>query len=148
MSQIYILTLQYGKYYVGKSIDPIKHYQEHLNKVGSWTRLNSPASLIEMRPEQSPLDEDTVTKEYMFKYGIDNVRGGSYVTVKLSAAQRRALQTEFWSAKGLCTRCGTAGHFVKDCYAHVEEEYEEEESEEEESEEEEVVSAADESLTL
>ena len=137
MSQIYILKLQHGKYYVGKSADAVKRYQDHLNGAGSsWTRLHNPVSLLETRPERSPLDEDTVTKEYMFKYGIDNVRGGSYVTTELSAAQRTALQTEFWSARGLCTRCGRAGHFIKDCYAHVEEESEEEESEEEESEEE------------
>jgi predicted GIY-YIG superfamily endonuclease len=137
MSQIYILKLQHGKYYVGKSADAVKRYQEHLNGTGSsWTRLHIPVSLLETRPERSPLDEDTVTKECMFKYGIDNVRGGSYVTTELSAAQHTALQTEFRSARGLCTRCGRSGHFVKDCYAHVEEEESEEESEEEESEEE------------
>ena len=127
MAQIYVLKLEHGKYYIGKSADAVKRYQEHLAGAGSsWTRLHNPVSLLETRPERSPLDEDTVTKEYMFKYGIDNVRGGSYVTTELSAAQHTALQTEFRSARGLCTRCGNAGHFVKDCYAHVEEESEEE----------------------
>jgi cellular nucleic acid-binding protein len=125
---IYILKLQHGKYYVGKSVDPIKRYQEHLAGAGSsWTRLHNPVSLLETRPERSPLDEDTVTKEYMFKYGIDNVRGGSYVTTELSAAQHTALQTEFRSARGLCTRCGQSGHFVKDCCTDEEESESEEE---------------------
>ena len=133
MSQIYILKLQHGKYYVGKSVDPIKRYQEHLNGTGSsWTRLHNPVSLVETRPERTPMDEDAVTKEYMGKYGIDNVRGGSYVTTELTSAQHLHIQKEIWASKGLCTRCGRAGHFIKDCYAHVEEE----ESEEEESEEE------------
>jgi len=133
---IYILKLQHGKYYIGKSADSVKRYQKHITGAGSsWTRLHNPVSLIETRPERSPLDEDTVTKEYMFKYGIDNVRGGSYVTIELSAAQHRLIQKEFWSAKGLCTQCGKVGHFVKDCYARVEEESEEEESEEESEEE-------------
>lgn len=133
---IYVLKLQHGKYYIGKSADSVKRYQKHITGAGSsWTRLHNPVSLIETRPERSPLDEDTVTKEYMFKYGIDNVRGGSYVTIELSAAQHRLIQKEFWSAKGLCTQCGKVGHFVKDCYARVEEESEEEESEEESEEE-------------
>ena len=137
MSQIYILKLQHGKYYVGKSADAVKRYQEHIAGAGSsWTRLHTPVSLIETRPERTPMDEDAVTKEYMGKYGIDNVRGGSYVTTELTSGQHSHIKKEIWASKGLCTRCGRSGHFVKDCYAHVKEESEEEESEEESEEEE------------
>jgi cellular nucleic acid-binding protein len=148
MSQIYVLKLEHGKYYVGRSIDPIKRYQEHLNGTGSsWTRLHEPISFLETRPEHSILDEDKLTKEYMLKYGIENVRGGSYVTLELSSAQRTAIQTELWSAQGQCTRCGRLGHFIKDCrlpiasrggggYSARVEESSEEESEEESSDEE------------
>jgi cellular nucleic acid-binding protein len=150
MSQIYVLKLEHGNYYVGRSIDPIKRYQEHLNGTGSsWTRLHEPISFLETRPEHSILDEDKLTKEYMLKYGIDHVRGGSYVTIELSSAQQTAIQTELRSAKGQCTRCGQLGHFIKDCRlpiasrgggggysARVKESSEEESSEEESSEEE------------
>jgi len=46
-----------------------------------------------------------------------NVRGGSYVEIELSEFHKEALKMEIWAAKDLCTQCGRAGHFVKDCYA-------------------------------
>jgi hypothetical protein len=67
----------------------------------------------------SPFEEDKITKEYMSKYGIDKVRGGSYVEVELSPFQIDALQKEIWAANDLCTKCGRSGHFVKDCYAKI-----------------------------
>lgn len=65
----------------------------------------------------SPFEEDKTTKEYMSKYGIDNVRGGSYCDMKLSDFHINALQMEIWGAKDLCTKCGRKGHWIKDCYA-------------------------------
>ena len=52
----------------------------------------------------------------MAKYGVDNVRGGSYVSTNLSTAQREILQTEIWAAEDKCTKCGKKGHFVNECY--------------------------------
>ena len=118
MTNIYILRLEGGKYYVGKSEDVINRYQQHMNGTGSsWTRKYSPISLEKTIDNASPFDEDKVTKEYMSKYGIDNVRGGSYVEIELSEFHTQALKMEIWAAKDLCTQCGRAGHFVKDCYA-------------------------------
>jgi cellular nucleic acid-binding protein len=70
-------------------------------------------------------EEDKVTKEYMAKYGIENVRGGSYTTMELSDNERELLYREIRSAKDQCLRCGHWGHFVKDCYYYEEEEEEE-----------------------
>jgi hypothetical protein len=53
----------------------------------------------------------------MAKYGIDKVRGGSYVQLELSDFHIDALKMEIWGAKNLCSQCGRSGHFVKDCYA-------------------------------
>jgi len=128
MTNIYILRLEGGKYYVGKSKDVINRYEQHMNGGGSsWTRKYKPISLEKTIENASPFDEDKITKEYMSKYGIDNVRGGSYVEIVLSESHKEVLKMEIWAAKDLCTRCGRVGHFVKDCYAKTEVSSEEDE---------------------
>ena len=115
---IYILRLQGGNYYVGKTVDVVKRYQEHLSGQGAqWTRKYKPISLERTIPNASPFDEDKTVKDYMAKYGIDKVRGGSYVQEELSEFHMEALKMELWAAQDKCTQCGRTGHFVKDCFA-------------------------------
>lgn len=118
MTDIYVLCLEAGNYYIGKSDNVVNRYQQHCNRNGSaWTRKHKPISLEKTVKSTSPFDEDKVTKEYMSKYGIDKVRGGSYVQVELSEFHIEALKMEIWAAEDLCTQCGRPGHFIKDCYA-------------------------------
>jgi branched-chain amino acid aminotransferase len=87
-TNIYILRLEGGKWYVGKTNNVIQRLQEHLNGTGStWTKKYKPISLEKTLENVSPFEEDKVTKEYMAKYGIDRVRGGTYVTETLEQAQ-------------------------------------------------------------
>lgn len=100
--------------------------------------------MVELVRSESPFDEDNMTKTYMAKYGLDKVRGGSYVEMDLSQAQEDVLTQEIRGAKNQCKRCGRAGHFIKNCYAKTaangqsleKDESEEDESEEDESEDE------------
>jgi predicted GIY-YIG superfamily endonuclease len=136
-TNIYILKLQGGRYYIGKSDNVSKRYEQHLNGIGSsWTKKYRPISVYKIIPNASAFDEDKYTKEYMSKYGMDKVRGGSYVKVELDDFEKQSINTEIWGAKDLCRQCGRAGHFVKDCYATKDVSgnaiYEEEESSEEE----------------
>jgi len=143
-TNVYVLKLEGGRYYVGKAQDPMRRYQEHLDGDGSaWTRRFPPVSLVETRMGVSPFEEDKATKEYMAIHGIDKVRGGSYVTEELSTTQWEECRTALRAAGDCCTRCGRKGHFVATCYAstHVEgdaieeaEEAEEAEDSEEEAE--------------
>ena len=120
MTNIYILRLEGGKYYVGKSENVKNRYQQHMNGSGSsWTRKYKPISIENTIEIASPFEEDKITKEYMSKYGIENVRGGSYVEIELSEFHKDALKMEIWAAKDLCTRCGRTGHFVQYCYART-----------------------------
>ena len=115
---IYILRLQGGRYYIGKSDDVPRRYQEHHEGTGSaWTKLYPPIALERTISSASPFDEDKITKEYMARYGIAKVRGGAYVSVDLNENQHVLLQKEIWAAQDCCTRCGHKGHYVSSCHA-------------------------------
>lgn len=116
-TNIYVLRLEGGRYYIGKSDNVINRYKQHLSGNGSaWTKKYKPVSLENTIENVSSFEEDKITKEYMSKYGIDKVRGGSYVEVELSKFHTDALKMEIWGAKDLCTQCGRKGHWVKDCH--------------------------------
>ena len=84
MTNIYILRLEGGKYYVGKTNNPQFRLDSHFNSNGSeWTKLYKPLRVLEIKPDCDDYDEDKITRQYMDKYGINNVRGGSFVSVKL-----------------------------------------------------------------
>jgi len=117
-TNIYILKLEGGNYYVGKSDNPAQRFIQHINGEGSaWTKKHRPLKLLNIIPNASSFDEDKHVKELMAKYGIDKVRGGTYVQDKLSVAQEEMLKKEIRGATDCCTRCGKEGHFVANCWA-------------------------------
>jgi predicted GIY-YIG superfamily endonuclease len=115
-TNIYILSLESDKFYVGKSAHVMERYQQHIDGEGSsWTRKYKPTAIIKVIEDASPFDEDRITKEWMAKYGIDNVRGGSYSSERLSQMHRDTLQREIWAAQDCCLLCGKKGHFANEC---------------------------------
>ena len=118
MEYIYILKLKNNKYYIGKTQDVEKRFMQHINGVGSsWTKKYKPVSIIKQIKSTSQFDEDKYVKEYMSKYGIENVRGGTYTSIELDDISLFQLQKELWHSKNLCTRCGRNTHFINKCYA-------------------------------
>lgn len=118
MVSIYILKLENDKYYIGKTNDVNARLLEHLECDGSaWTKKYKPIRVLKVINNASHFDEDKYTKEYMSKYGIDNVRGGTYVKEKLDPVEIKTLQKEIWASTNCCTRCGRKSHFIAECNA-------------------------------
>ena len=92
MCTIYILKLEGDKYYVGKSRSLDIRLEDHFNGSGSkWTQLYKPIEVIETHENCSDFDEDKYTIMTMEKYGINNVRGGSFSTIELSNEDKKLI---------------------------------------------------------
>ena len=117
MLYIYVLQLQNDKYYVGKTMNPHFRFDNHFTNNGTeWTKLYKPLKILELIPNCDDYDEEKYTYKYMDKYGIDNVRGGSYSSVVLDTETKKQLIKISNSINNRCFICGkTDGHFAKEC---------------------------------
>lgn len=84
----YVLRLEKGKYYCGHTQRELcTRVGEHKAGRGAeWTRLYPVLEVVFVQ-EDTKFLEDKVTLDYMERYGVENVRGGSYAEPELSKTQ-------------------------------------------------------------
>ena len=112
---IYCLELTDNKYYVGKTTDHKTRIDQHFKGNGcSWTQKHKPIRLHAIKYDCDSFDEDKYLKITMAKYGILNVRGGSYSTLFFDANTMNLLEKEINGSLDKCFKCGKH-HFAKDC---------------------------------
>jgi hypothetical protein len=121
---VYILELEQNKYYVGKSSKPITRTGDHvastlfddkLCRGSGWTKMYKPIKILEIITSYDEFDEDVNTLKYMKKYGLDNVRGGSFCELNLNKENVNTLVKMLAGADDRCYYCGSLDHFIADC---------------------------------
>lgn len=117
MVNIYVLKLREGKYYIGRTNDSERRASEHyFGDICSswWVKKYGYVEMIE-NIRGDVWDEDKYVIKYMCKYGIDNVRGGSFSQAEINENERNVIEKMFRNASDMCFGCGEKGHFVKFC---------------------------------
>ena len=110
------MKLEKGKYYIGKTRNPRFRIENHFQYNGSqWTKIYRPIKVVELIPNCDNYDEDKITLQYMNRYGINNVRGGSFVSVRLDKSTLHTLLQMNRGVNDKCFICGKKGHFAKHC---------------------------------
>lgn len=112
---VYVLLCEGERFYVGKTEDMEKRYDEHLRGKGSqWTRIYKPIDIVELYMADTCFAEENKTKEYMIEYGLYKVRGGPYSMLYFSDIETEIIRKQLWHAQEKCFQCG-GDHFVSGC---------------------------------
>ena len=136
MVNIYVLELQGNKYYVGKTNHTFQRFNQHKSGSGAkWTQKHKVKDLFAFHKDMKDTDENKITIQMMKKYGVRNVRGGSWTKVNMTEAEIKRLEKRISARskrrskssstkkttrpkkKISCTRCGRTSHTVEKCYA-------------------------------
>lgn len=110
---INIIALEKGRYYIGKH--SILDIQNGLGP--TWVKTYKPVKLI--KQIQDSLEYDTLL-EYMETYGIDYVRGYTYISMELTQYEKDKLNKLLFGPKAVstevvCIYCSQLGHNEYSC---------------------------------
>jgi len=120
MLSVYVLKLTNNKYYVGKTTNVEQRMIQHRRNEGSeWTQLYKMIEIDNVFNNCDDEDEDKYVIQYMKKYGIDNVRGGSFSELNLSREKKNVLESMIRSSSNLCFKCGSSKHFISECNKNI-----------------------------
>ena len=112
---IYVLKLRCNKYYIGKSYNAhVRISQHNVGNGAHWTKIYKPVSVVSVIDGDSG-DEDKITLKYMKKYGVENVRGGTFCQYYLPSHVKKTIESMINGAADKCYTCGMTGHFANQC---------------------------------
>lgn len=110
---IYVLLLEDDRIYVGKTANLNRRMKEHLDGHGSaWTTMYKPIKLLYAVDGDS---EDYHVIRMMERYGVHNVRGGSFSRITMTAEDIRMAERLLQTFSDKCYNCGKSGHYIKHC---------------------------------
>lgn len=122
-SGVYVLELQRGFFYVGKSFDTQRRIQQHVygKDTSYWCKKYGP--LIQVHAPITPYTKDMDTWERdellarMMKHGFHCVRGWQILdpTEALSPGSYHTIRNLIMGNQDLCRTCGHFGHFALEC---------------------------------
>lgn len=116
---IYVLELEGGRYYVGRTSNKVARMNDHSRGNGaSWTRRYGVVREIKpVTPKNDDIEswERAETLELAHRFGIDFVRGSVWTTIYMSFIQRSDFILHICERKNLCRKCGEGGHMISDC---------------------------------
>jgi predicted GIY-YIG superfamily endonuclease len=117
---VYVLGDQKGRMYVGKSQDVENRIEQHLQGKGNQF-LSGRVKRLEVEQTGSTNDleswERNETLARMYKYGVANVRGWMFTSVKLNKSQEEEAFRQICEKYDLCRKCGRNSHFADKCFA-------------------------------
>ena len=93
MTDVYVLKLENGNYYVGKTDRGEKRLKEHVKGRGAeWTKMHKPKKIHAYYQNAGDSGEKKVFNQMVKKYGAKKVRGAHFTKRKASAAELRKME--------------------------------------------------------
>jgi hypothetical protein len=119
-ASIYVLELEGGFIYVGKSNNVEHRINQHMNKRGAvFTRMHPPTGKILCREGSLEGDGDgperDETLRQMHKHGPRKVRGWKYCNRTVSSTELKDIESNIREMLDLCRICGGGAHFAAQC---------------------------------